>query len=282
MFFIFRATRFLGRYLRSLTEIQGFRYFTSSSVQPNRLSISDEASAAPSSSKFETEPENPPAPPVFKLPQSFKVKVVQRPEYIDKALKPLVDFLDQDPDALLYLSLDAEWNISRRTGVSILQLCPHFDSEVVHRLTELPPLLLRLLTSPRVWKIGSRIKGDLTRLRRQFPYQLDDTVSFSTIDLKDYAISKGIIKQKQTASLAALCETVLGVHLPKDTQVRVNNSWEYDAISPKLLHYAACDVVASKQIFEKMSGETEEESMEEVSEGAVEVVEVNQSVELYA
>ncbi|KAJ4477446.1 ribonuclease H-like domain-containing protein [Lentinula aciculospora] len=155
--------------------------------------------------------------------------------------------------------MDAEWNIRRRLGVSVIQLCPHTDPTVVyvisvHQLSSLPPSLIRLLTSKRVWKIGSRIKGDLTRLRKQFPNQLDDSVQFSTIELKDYALAKGFIKPKQMGSLASLCESVLGMYLPKDSKIRANNNWEFPTISSSLLHYAACDVLASRMIFERISG----------------------------
>lgn len=33
--------------------------------------------------------------------------------------------LDLDPDSCLCISLDAEWDMSRHVGVSILQLAPH-------------------------------------------------------------------------------------------------------------------------------------------------------------
>lgn len=112
---------------------------------------------------------------------------------------------------------------------------------------------MRLLASERVWKVGSHIKGDLTRLRKQFPSQLNDTVQFSTIDLKDYALSRGIIQPKQTGTLAALCEVVLGMQLPKDPRLRATNSWEYPSISTSLIHYAACDVLVTRRIFETMS-----------------------------
>ncbi|KIK66675.1 hypothetical protein GYMLUDRAFT_909987 [Collybiopsis luxurians FD-317 M1] len=289
MAFLFRATRYIGRYLKSLTEIQAFRYFSSSAVPQTRLlgSNIDIPTAVPNLSDSQpAELDDAITLPVFDLPKSCKVKVVQLPDYIDNALKSLVDLLDEDPDASLHLSMDAEWNVLRRTGVSILQLCPHTDPTTVyivkvHQLTELPLSLLRLLTSKRVWKIGSQIKGDLTRLRKQFPSQLDDSVTFSTIDLKEYAISKGIIQRKQTATLAALCEIVLGMHLPKDTQTRTNNNWEFKTISSRLLHYAACDVVASRQIFERMLKLKEGAPSKQIPEGVIRVVQVaGSSVEL--
>jgi hypothetical protein len=50
-----------------------------------------------------------------------------------------------------------------------------------------------------VFKVGSAIKGDITRLKKQFP-QLAEQTSFNTIDLKEYAIQRGIILQKQSGT----------------------------------------------------------------------------------
>lgn len=40
--------------------------------------------------------------------------------------------LDKDPSDSLCLSLDAEWNISRSSSVSIIQLAPHLDPPSVY------------------------------------------------------------------------------------------------------------------------------------------------------
>ncbi|KAE9387853.1 hypothetical protein BT96DRAFT_948054 [Gymnopus androsaceus JB14] len=247
------------------------RYFFSRSAQQEELFTANQTSAS-----IGSQSDNLATQRVFTLPKGFKPVVIQRPDYIEKALAPLVDILDQEPSAALYLSLDAEWNVRRRIGVSVLQLCAHIDPPAVyiisvHQLSSLPPSLLRLLTSERVYKVGSRIKGDLTRLRKQFPSQLTDHVRFSTIDLKEYALTRGIIQPKQTGTLAALCETVLGVQLPKDTRLRAHNSWEFPIISTSLIHYAACDVLVTRRIFETMSTMTPEpgEDFDDAVQGAL-------------
>ncbi|KAJ3787743.1 ribonuclease H-like domain-containing protein [Lentinula aff. detonsa] len=256
--FLFRATRYIGQYLTKLTTFRGLRYITSGH-KPTQDKLLNSSSFASLKEDHDTL-----IPPVtsklhmLSLPQGFKPTLLRGLDEVEEALEPLVELVDQDPNASLYLSMDAEWNVRRRLGVSILQLCPHMDPTVVyiiavHRLSSLPPSLLRLLTSERVWKIGSQIKGDLTRLRKQFPSQLDDSIQFSIIDLKTYALAKGFIQPKQTGTLASLCETVLGLHLPKDQKTRANNNWEYPTISTSLLHYAACDVLASRRIFERIS-----------------------------
>ncbi|KAJ6484835.1 hypothetical protein C8R45DRAFT_931274 [Mycena sanguinolenta] len=65
----------------------------------------------------------------------------------------------------------------------------------VHRFKILPTSLLRLLINDRVFKIGSRIKGDLIRLQKQFAV-LRDKSTFNVIDLKEYSIQRGAIGRK--------------------------------------------------------------------------------------
>ncbi|KAF9028547.1 hypothetical protein BDZ89DRAFT_1112967 [Hymenopellis radicata] len=193
----------------------------------------------------------------FEIPSDAKTLVLSTAEQVDLALSPLIELIDESPSASLCLSLDAEWNIKRSVGVSILQILSHLDSTAIyivpiHSFPRIPVSLLRLLLAERVFKIGSGVKGDLTRLSKQFPQQLQKAV-FSTIDLKDYAIQRRIIGREDKGSLAALAETVLGVYLPKDDDVRQSDDWELRPIRSELLKYAALDVLASRQIFEKLS-----------------------------
>jgi 3'-5' exonuclease len=115
---------------------------------------------------------------------------------------------------------------------------------------KLPPSLLRLLVSKQVFKIGSAIKGDITRLKKQFSLLARHT-SFSLIDLKEYCIERGIIARRDTASLDSLCAKVLDQYLPKYDSLRKSEEWEWKKLSKDMLHYAARDVLASRLIFEK-------------------------------
>jgi hypothetical protein len=89
----------------------------------------------------------------------------------EKAMSSLLAPLDLDPNAYLCISLDAEWNISRHIGVSVIQIVPHNDPDMIfvipvsiiqccgclqtltvvhfkiHKFHQLPPSLLRLLIS---------------------------------------------------------------------------------------------------------------------------------------
>ncbi|KAJ7189729.1 hypothetical protein GGX14DRAFT_580474 [Mycena pura] len=192
----------------------------------------------------------------LQIPKSVKVQFVSDSELVDKILCSFTATLDDDKDTHLCMSVDAEWNESRKTGVSILQIAPHSEDIVflipVHGFKTLPASLLRLLISDRVFKIGSKIKADLTRLRNQFS-QLQSVSSFNVIDLKEYAIDRGVIGRKDAGGLDVLVEKVLGKYLPKDPAIRRCEDWERKDLHQELKHYAALDVVASKMVFEHVT-----------------------------
>ena len=112
--------------------------------------------------------------------------------------------------------------------------------------------LLRLLVNDCVFKVGSAVKADLTRLKKQFS-QLAEQTSFNTIDLKEYAIQRGVIGRKQSGTLDILVEKLLGMFLSKDESVRRSDQWEVPKLSEHHIHYAALDVVASRLVFQKAS-----------------------------
>ncbi len=102
-----------------------------------------------------------------------------------------------------------------------------------------------------VFKIGSGIKGDMTRLKKQFSQLSGKPIT--TIDLKDYAIQRGVIHQKDSGSLDALVEKTLERYLSKEDVVWKSECWEDGKLSSDLIQYAATDVFASHCIFEKLS-----------------------------
>lgn len=68
----------------------------------------------------------------FVLPQTLSTLVLHTAEVVETVLSSLMEPLDKDPSDSLCLSLDAEWNISRSSGVSIIQLAPHLDPPSVY------------------------------------------------------------------------------------------------------------------------------------------------------
>src|SRR6202044_2523967 len=89
------------------------------------------------------------------------------------------------------------------------------DLSQLFKFHTLPPSLLRFLLSDCAFKIGSAVKGDLTRIKKQFD-QLANQTSFNVIDLKEYALHRGILQKKESGSLEALVGKVLGKYLCKD------------------------------------------------------------------
>jgi hypothetical protein len=61
----------------------------------------------------------------LKLPDSLRIIVLDSPTLVEGMLSSLFPPLDSDENAVLAISLDAEWNLSRRIGVSIIQIAPH-------------------------------------------------------------------------------------------------------------------------------------------------------------
>jgi hypothetical protein len=112
--------------------------------------------------------------------------------------------------------------------------------------------LIQLLVNGQVFKIGSNVKGDLSRLKRQFT-QLKHQTSFNFIDLKEYCTQRGIIPRKAHAGLDILLEKTCGKYLSKDENLRMCEDWEMRELRSDLLQYAALDVFASRVIFEKAS-----------------------------
>ena len=102
-------------------------------------------------------------------------------------------------------------------------------------------------------KVGSNIKGDFTRLKKQFPLQLRmGEPAAGLVDLKQLCIQHGIIERSrsQSGTLDALVAKVLGKYLPKDASVRMCELWEENALPQDLKLYASLDVYASRLVYE--------------------------------
>lgn len=68
----------------------------------------------------------------LKLPDSLHTMVLDSPTLVEGILSSLLSPLDFDKNAVLAVSLDAEWNLSRRIGVSIIQIAPHFQPNKIY------------------------------------------------------------------------------------------------------------------------------------------------------
>jgi hypothetical protein len=66
------------------------------------------------------------------LPTTLKITYLDSASLVQDAFKSLVAMIDSDEQARLCVSLDAEWNISRRLGVSVLQIAPHSSPNTIY------------------------------------------------------------------------------------------------------------------------------------------------------
>jgi hypothetical protein len=67
----------------------------------------------------------------LELSKTLKVEFLATSTLVEAALSSLMASIDNDPDNYLCVSLDAEWNITRTVGVSIIQLAPHSEPDSV-------------------------------------------------------------------------------------------------------------------------------------------------------
>ncbi|TEB22231.1 hypothetical protein FA13DRAFT_1819084 [Coprinellus micaceus] len=190
------------------------------------------------------------------VPTSVRTILLDSPTLVEAALSSLMNLIEDGSSTSLVVGFDAEWNISRGVGVSVIQLMADLHPDEifiipVHRYTVLPPSLIQLLVSPKVYKVGSAIKADFTRLKKQFAAQLAGHTAFNLIDLKEYCIRQGALERNRAGSLDALVESVTGKHLFKDDGARRCDDWEIHPLRNDLRDYAALDVYATLAVFQE-------------------------------
>lgn len=67
----------------------------------------------------------------LKLPSTLHISVLETIDLTEKAMLSLLFPLDLDPNAYLCNSLDAEWNIFRHVAVSVIQIAPHNNPDMI-------------------------------------------------------------------------------------------------------------------------------------------------------
>ena len=68
----------------------------------------------------------------LKLPDTLQTVVLNSPTLVEGVFSSSLSSLDSDKNAVLAVSLDAEWNISRRIGVLIIQIAPHSQPNEIY------------------------------------------------------------------------------------------------------------------------------------------------------
>src|SRR5215475_11080635 len=68
----------------------------------------------------------------LELSLALKTEVLESANLVEAVFSSLMAPLDNDPESCICISMDAEWNISRTIGVSIIQVAPHSDPNSVY------------------------------------------------------------------------------------------------------------------------------------------------------
>ncbi len=126
--------------------------------------------------------------------------------------------------------------------VSLLQLATS-SNVFLFRLNKigLPNVLRKILSDPRVCKIGVAIHDDIASLRKISPFE-----PAGFIDLQPYVKEFGIMDN----SLRKLAANILGFKISKRQQT---SNWEAETLTNAQIEYAATDAWVCYEIHQKLS-----------------------------
>lgn len=153
------------------------------------------------------------------------------------------------------VGFDIEWKpqfVSKKKGgvehkTAVLQLGVESSCLVLHlHNMKSPPKLLRtILEDKKIFKVGSGIVPDATKLKRD-----TGLLCKGMVDTQKMAKSVGI-PVSQKLGLKALAERFLGVNLEKPNYVSRSN-WEKYPLTIRQIHYAALDAWIGFKVYQHM------------------------------
>ena len=150
---------------------------------------------------------------------------------------------------------DIEWRVTftsePQRKVAVLQLASEKAVCILHVscIGQIPPVVAAFLCNKTVQKVGVGIRGDVSKMKRDFDIEVEGCV-----DLVDIAAQRVMKRQKTIPvgwGLAELCELVLQRTLPKPHEIRCSN-WELPFLTPAQLRYAALDALAGLHLYQAM------------------------------
>lgn len=68
----------------------------------------------------------------LECPDDLQVHILSALFLVESVLSSLMAPIDHEPNGYTCISIDAEWNVSRRNGVSVVQLAPHSDPNSIY------------------------------------------------------------------------------------------------------------------------------------------------------
>ena len=166
-----------------------------------------------------------------------RIVVVDREEQIEAACRDLASHR--------IIGFDTETRPSFKAGVtnkvSLLQLSTPTHCYLIRLCrTKLHSLLLKILSSPDIIKIGADVAGDIRSL-----HALRHFKERGFVDLQQIASSWGI----EEKSLRKMSAIVLGKRVSKSQRL---SNWEASTLTPQQQMYAATDAWVCIEIYNKL------------------------------
>ena len=150
-----------------------------------------------------------------------------------------------EPDRVV--GVDMEWDVhmfvdhnrrktSKRSVVQTVQLARKSGEMLIIRvgkMKKLPRSLVSLFADATITKIGVNVKGDFTRLKKDYSPQLNVR---SVIDVGHELFSRGCAPNARS-SLLMVMWLVFGFVMDKDGSVRVSNKWSRPTLTERQILY---------------------------------------------
>lgn len=198
------------------------------------------------------------------LPSDVDVHACYSEQEIQTACGSILEQLsDSDHNAEVHLGFDMEWEFStgpsaagpRKTALVQIALWNTVYLFQVYTLKRLPGMLCTLLASEKFVKIGRNVRGDLTKLSKDFPEfaftKQKEKHPKGIIELGHLAKAKNAVA-KANASLAAITAATLHKNLSKEA---CTSQWSVSPLSDEQMEYAALDAWVGLQLWKVLKNE---------------------------
>jgi ribonuclease D len=198
------------------------------------------------------------------LPLSFfegAIHVVEDLEGVTSAIKYLAN--------QTIIGFDTETRPAFKKGqtfpVSLLQLATS-DQAFLFRInkTGLPVGLIKILSSPKILKMGVAIRDDIKILQKIMPFK-----PAGFIELQDFVTNWGI----DNFSLKKLSAIILGFRISKSQRL---TNWDAHELTEQQLIYGATDAWVACEIYKRLMATPKERDPSEIEVEIVDIVNLSE------
>ncbi|ORX76437.1 ribonuclease H-like protein [Basidiobolus meristosporus CBS 931.73] len=149
-------------------------------------------------------------------------------------------------------ALDIEWRVRRFTSLgktALVQLCDNHGVYLfhIHHMREFPIRLRELLEDPYILKPGCNIRGDGTKLFKDYGVESRSLLELGSLGIQVSDQFNGRKIQK----LTTLVEILLQRSMKKEHNIALSN-WEVYKLSADQINYAGNDVYVGYKLFEQI------------------------------